>query len=247
VAIDLRDSAAVERLFAEIRPDAVVHTAVSNQPASAVPGIAVAAESVVRASGAFGARLVHVSTDVVFSGTTAPYLDDAPADPITPYGEAKAEAERRVAGMDPGAVIVRPSLVFGVDPLDRQTGWLVDDMRAGKPVRLFTDEIRCPIWVDNLAAALLELAASDVAGPLNLGGAQAVSRWDFGLRLLDLLDEPRRPNLQPSTLAEGGLVRPADLTMDVSRAKRLLGTPILTVDEAIGRMRRQRAGSGATE
>ena len=43
----------------------------------------------------------------------------------------------------------------------------------------FTDELRSPIHVGDLAAALLELAAGDASGVLNVGGADGVSRYEF--------------------------------------------------------------------
>ncbi len=59
----------------------------------------------------------------------------------------------------PGAAVVRTSLLLRADPPDRTTAWVVDSLRRGEPVRLFTDELRCPIAAADLAAQLWELAA----------------------------------------------------------------------------------------
>jgi len=75
------------------------------------------------AAAAAGTRLVHVSSDAVFSGT-APSHDGAhPPDPLTPYGAAKAAAETAVKGITLGAVIARTSLIIGDG--DSQHGRLV--------------------------------------------------------------------------------------------------------------------------
>jgi len=75
------------------------------------------------AAAAAGTRLVHVSSDAVFSGT-APSHDGAhPPDPLTPYGAAKAAAETAVKGITLGAVIARTSLIIG--DRDSQHGRLV--------------------------------------------------------------------------------------------------------------------------
>jgi len=132
----------------------------------------------------------------------------------------------------PAAAIGRPSLIWSLAPLDRQTGWLVDGLRRGTPVTMFTDEIRCPVYLPDLAAALLELAAQPaLSGPFNLGGRQALSRWDFGLRLLAAFGLAPGPNLQAGTVAASGLVRARNLTLDSRRAAQGLSTALRGVDE----------------
>jgi dTDP-4-dehydrorhamnose reductase len=232
--IDLRDSNAVRQLLASVRPDAVIHTACSNRDDENINAIVPAARNLAASCHQVGARLVHVSTDLVFDGEHAPYSDDAPLAPIMPYGRAKAEAEAAVASLYPAAVIARPSLIWALDPLDRQTAWLIEGVRRGTPVTLFTDEIRCPVHLPDLSAALLELAALPrLAGPLNLGGRQPLSRWDFGLRLLSALQLDRGANIQPGTVAASSLVRPRNVTLESRRAEQVLATRLRGVDDVL--------------
>ena len=233
--LDLCDSRAVHAAIARQQPEAIIHAACSNRSEAA---IVPAARNLAQAAAEHAARLVHVSTDMVLDGNRAPYTDDATPNPLHPYGEAKAAAERIIAAHCPAAAIVRTSLIFGIEPLDHQTRWLAADAAARRPIRLFTDELRCPTWVDTLARALLELAAGDYAGPINIAAPQALNRWEFGLKMLALLGMEPSANVRPALQAESGLTRPADLTLKVSRAQSLLRTPLLTVDEAIARIRR---------
>ena len=224
-------------VFAEEKPNAVIHTACSNRTPANIAAIALAARAVAEAAQAHGARLVHVSTDLVFDGEHAPYADEAPVGPVMPYGAAKAEAEAIVAEASPSAVVVRPSLIWSLDPLDHQTGWLVEGARRGTHVTLFTDEVRCPVHLDDLAAALLELSVRpDLRGALNLAGPQALNRWEFGLRLLEALGVPRGPNVVPLTVAESGLVRARNLTLVSRRAAAALQTRLRGVDEVLDEM-----------
>jgi len=232
--VDLRHAAAVHALLADLQPDAVIHTACSNRDNASVTAIVPAAHNLATACQASGARLVHVSTDLIFDGEHPPYTDDSPAQPLSPYGLAKAEAEAVVRRLCPSAAIGRPSLIWALHPLDRQTGWLVDGLRSGAPVTLFTDEVRCPVYLADLAAALLELAAlPQVSGPLNLAGRQSLSRWSFGLRLLDALHLERPPNVRAGTIAESGLVRARNLTLECRRAQAILTTPLRGVDQVL--------------
>jgi dTDP-4-dehydrorhamnose reductase len=233
-ALDLREEAAVLAAFERVRPDAVLHTACSNRDADHIAAILPAARNVVAAARSVGARLVHVSTDLVFDGEHAPYHDDSLPAPINDYGRAKAGAEAIVAEVFPEAAIVRPSLIWGLDPVDRQTRWLVDGARSGPPVTLFTDEVRCPVFVDDLAAALLELAGRpEIVGVLNTGGPQALNRWDFGQRLLAALGIAGRGNVRPGTVGDSGLARARNLTLAPGRAARELRSRLRGVDEVL--------------
>jgi dTDP-4-dehydrorhamnose reductase len=233
--LDVRDRTAVTALVERLRPAVIVHTAALNpgQGSDFEAINATGTQHVARAAAAGGARLIHVSTDVLFDGQKGHYVEDDSPAPITPYGRSKALAEEAVQASGVEAVIVRPSLIYGWRPrVGRQTRWIVDDLKAGKPVRLFTDELRCPIWVESLAAALVELAGLDYTGVLHVAGAQILSRFEFGLRLLRFHGLDPSPVI-PVSSRESGLCRPLDCTLDCSRAQALLRTPLPGVDEVL--------------
>jgi dTDP-4-dehydrorhamnose reductase len=232
--LDLRQPRRVAALLADLQPEAIIHAACSNRDAEAIAAIVPAARHLAQAAADHGLRLVHVSTDLVFGGQAAPYDDFARPAPLGDYGRAKAEAEAVVAELCPSAAIARPSLIWALEPLDRTNRWLVDAARCGERVTLFTDEIRCPVHLHDLAGALLELAGRpDIVGPLNLVGPQPLNRWDFGLRLLAALGLPRGSNVLPGTVAESGLERAKDLTLHAQRARNLLTTRLRSVDDAL--------------
>ena len=118
---------------------------------------------------------MHVSSDAVFSGAASGYDETCPPDPVTPYGAAKAAAETAVKGVTPAAIIARTSLIIGdgESAHERLVHALASAAVAGA---LFTDEVRCPVHVTDLACALLELAAAPHAGVCHVAGADAVSR-----------------------------------------------------------------------
>ncbi len=231
IRLDLRDRAEVEKTVRALRPEVIIHQAIANRTQEHVAAIVPAARHITDAAIDIHARLIHISTDCVFDGNHPPYTEDSLIAPVNPYGAAKAFAEGLITSLMPEALIVRPSLIYGFDPIDKQTGWLVDGAGKGETVRLFIDEFRCPIWVDTVALALLELAETRHNGILNIGGP-SLNRWDYGLKLLACLGITPGPNVIRSTIAESGMKRPADLTMEVSKAKRWLRTKLLTVEEA---------------
>ncbi len=222
--LDIRGRRAVDALFDTVRPSTVVHTAYDNRDWTAT---ADGAGHVAASAARVGARLVHLSTDALHSGRPSAYLDDEPPTPVTTYGAAKAAAETAVKLVHPAAAIVRTSLIMG-DADTAQVRLCLDMITGGKPGALFSDEYRCPIDVTDLAAAVLELAASGYGGLINVAGPQAVSRAELG-RLVALRHGLDPASVPVSTLAEAGLVRPADVRLDISRAQSLLCTPIRPV------------------
>ncbi|MDA0737972.1 MAG: SDR family oxidoreductase [Nitrospirae bacterium] len=228
---DFREPKQVEQLLKTIRPNVIIHTACSNQSQDNLHSILPAAHNLVRAAVTINARFIHISTDLVFDGAHGPYTEEATPSPLSEYGKAKAESEDIVLTHDPKALVVRPSLIYGIDPIDHQTRWLLHGIDEQQPVTLFTDEFRSPIWVNTLCLALLELANHSVTGILHLAGDQDINRWEFGLAMLTMLKRSTPPNVVPSTIQESGLVRPHNLTLDTSKAQSLLKTPLLSVAE----------------
>jgi dTDP-4-dehydrorhamnose reductase len=217
--VDVRDPDAVRALVERARPDAVVHTAYRQDPPDAWSTNVDGSAAVARAARAAGARLVHVSTDVVFDGRKgAPYTEDDAPTPLHDYGRSKAEAERRVRAEHPGALLVRTSQIVGGPGADPSK----HELAARTPGNtFFTNELRSPIQVGDLADALLELAALDLAGTLNVAGADDVSRHE----LAELIAGRPLPG------APAPATRPLDCRLDSTRARALLRTRLRGVRE----------------
>jgi len=231
--MDVRDAGQVAALMAQVRPDVVIHTAYTTESEEAMQRVIIqGTRHVAQAAMGIGARLIHLSTDVLFDGRRGHYTEDDPPSPITPYGRAKAIAEAIVAAEASDAVIVRTSLITGFDPPDPRTRWVLDSLREGREIRLFTDEFRCPVWVTTLAQALLELAELDYRGVLNVAGDQVLTRYEIGVRLARFFGlDPA--GITPALAAESGLVRPLDCSLDLGLARRLLRTPLPGLDEVL--------------
>jgi dTDP-4-dehydrorhamnose reductase len=221
--VDVRDEAALATAFERHGPDVVIHTAYRQDGPGAWGVTADGTGNVARASAAAGTRLIHVSTDVVFSGRGgAPYREEDRVDPITAYGRAKATAEEHVA-IHPNALVVRTSLILGGpgrEPSKYEVG-------AHDPAGVFyDDELRSPACADDLATALLELAATDVTGILHVAGPDHVSRADLAECITG----------RPVRRAPSPPDRPHDCRLDTARARQLLATRLRGVRELYERV-----------
>jgi dTDP-4-dehydrorhamnose reductase len=208
--LDITDRVAVADLLARTRPAAVVNAAYRQADwVTTADG----AMHVASAAAAVGARLVHVSSDAVFSGRSGVYDESCVPCPGTVYGAAKAAAETAVRGLVPGAVIARTSLIVGDRPVGRGVVAQVHALARGEVDGvLFTDDVRCPIGVGELAGELLALAVSGERGVRHVAGCDALSRYELGLRIArrDGLDVSR---LRPGLRADSGLPGALDVRL----------------------------------
>lgn len=215
VELDVRDAASVERVLMRHGPGVVIHTAYVQHGDAMHETIVRGSHAVAAAAHRCGARLLHLSTDLVFDGEHgAPYAEDDEPRPVVAYGAAKLEAERAVGRAHPGATLVRTSLLYGRPDGPQERLARRDD------VEFYTDEIRCPTRVDELAAALLELAGHTHAGPLHLAAADAVSRYDLA-RALRAAGGGDPDTIRGAPGPASG--RAKNVALDSSRATALLG------------------------
>ena len=221
------------------KPHAIIHTAYRKDDRLSIVD---ASEHVARAALSVGARLVHVSTDALFKGQLARYTEVDPPHPITQYGIDKANAEVRVAAVDPQAVIVRTSLMIGVDDQSIHEETVRRAITGDAPMTFFTDEYRSPVLVTDLAATLTDLAAMpEPTAILNIGGPEPQRLGHVATAVFDArrvrsgapvqgrarLDEGRTPR-SGSTWPNGLAVVPAypPLTRSLAAGSSQLAIPV---------------------
>ena len=212
--VDVRDGAAVLALFGRVRPDVVIHTAYVQDGPDARAVTVDGADHVARACSEVGARLIHLSTDVVFDGRAGrAYVERDEPCPMTDYGRLKAEAETLVLKACRSALVVRTSLIVGGPERQRSKHEL---LAADPEATFYDDEIRSVIQVTDLARALLELAVLDVVGLLHVAGADAVSRAELAELVVG---RPVRRKAAPPG-------RPLNCSLDSAPARSLVRTPL---------------------
>lgn len=188
VAVDLLAPGMVAAVIQAGTPDLVVHLAAMSRlddcerdPAAAMRANAWLPEQFAER---FGARLLHVSTDLVFDGAHAPYGVHDAIGPRSMYGQSKALGEERVRAH--GGRVVRLPLLFGPDEHGRgATASLRAALAQRRPLSLYPNEYRTPLHAADAAAALVALAVEpDGPGLVHLAGPERVSRWELGRRFV---------------------------------------------------------------
>lgn len=184
---DITDPSASERIVesGDVVVNCAAYTAVDvaeKDEARAHAVNALGAGNVAWACARAGARLIHVSTDYVFSGafegSPRPYEIDDPPGPLSVYGRTKLAGEQAVHEALPTAHVVRTAWVYTGAGSD-----FVGTMRrlaAGDgPVSVVADQIGSPTYVADLVSALLQVAAGRITAPLlHAANDGAVSRFE---------------------------------------------------------------------
>lgn len=246
--VDLTDNRAIAECFATVKPAAVIHVAaLSNANDCQTHPQASEAVNVTAAVG-IAARCaddaipcVFTSTDLVFDGKHAPYTEDDPPHPVSIYGDHKRHAEIALRERYPEITICRLPLLFGpASPAyDGALMRMLQAMRKGNPLRLFIDEFRTPVSTETAAEGLLNALAQAPGETLHLGGPERLSRWELGMLTAECfgIDKPPlvpRPQADVHTLAP----RPADVSLDSSRAAHTIGYCPKSVREQLDRIRK---------
>lgn len=232
--LNVCDRQAVMAVVRQVQPTDVVHTAFRQHGEATWATTAEGAAFVAQAAQDLGARLIHVSSDAVFDGTSNPYSEAAQPSPRTLYGAAKAAAEMAVSVIAPQAAIVRTSLTISRQPLDLHTRFILD-LAAGRSAgHLFSDQYRCPVGVDDLAGAILELTAGSFAGIIHVAGADVLSRHDLGRAVAQAYHVEAARLIAAPIPAHLTSTVVADIRLDSTLARALLKTRLRGIYEWFG-------------
>lgn len=224
---DLTNYQELNRLFSEIKPNAVIHTAAQSSPnfcqehPEESQAINVTASCNIAALCAdYNIPCVFTSTDLVFDGLNPTYRETDPVSPINQYGEQKVMAEQGILQQYPKTAICRMPLMFGVVPPTASSFIqpFIKVLREGKELSLFTDEFRTPVSGETAARGLL-LALEKVQGIIHLGGKERISRYEFGRLMAEILDLPLF-NIKPCRQKDIPMsaARSPDVSLDSSKA-----------------------------
>lgn len=227
VQSDLRKFEELKRIFEEIKPDAVIHAAAQSQPNLCQTRPQESHEINVTAScniaglcADYSIPCVFTSSDLVFDGLNSPYRETDPVSPVSIYGEQKVLAEEGMLKRYPQTAICRMPLMFGdggpaaksfIHPM-------LESLRKGQELALFTDEFRTPVSGQTAAKGLL-LALEKVSGRIHLGGKERISRYEFFRLLVEVLglDEAKIITCRQQDVKMAA-PRPPDVSLDSSKA-----------------------------
>jgi len=247
--LDITDGDKLEQVICKAAPDWVVHTAAitdvdlcEREQELAWQVNVVGTENVVKVCRRSGSKMAHLSTDYVFDGKTGPYREEDPPNPLGYYGRTKLESERSV--LEAEAVVVRTMVLFGYEISVRPNfvTWAAGELKAGRRIRIVTDQWGNPTFADDLAETLLKLCREGATGLFHFSGADYVTRYDMVMKMAALFQSD--PNLViPITTSDLGQAarRPLKSGLRTDKIKEQFGIQPMGFEEALRQLMHQEA------
>jgi len=256
--LDITDRNATIRLVETIRPKAIINTAAlhnvdycETHREEAEKVNVEGTRNLANAAAKINCRLVHLSTDYVFDGSSGHYTEEDDPHPLHYYAQTKLESEK-VASEAPSYAIARPSVIFGWNPLEA-TGvpsssgktinfamFVLDKLKNNQTIKAVSDQYSSPTFADNLAEALLKLAKLHSNGTFHTAGRSCLSRYEFAIKIAERFGYSSSL-VQPVLTSDFKQLaqRPKNSCLRVDKAERTLGIRFLTAEEGISEMQKQ--------
>lgn len=190
--LDITDWAATRALADQIKPELIIHPAAwtdvdgcAREQEKAIRINGLGAQNMALAAAEFGAPILHVSTNEVFSGRSSrAYREYDSTEPINPYAYSKWVGEQAVMRVNPRHYVVRTAWLFAHGGKNFIQSML-NAAQAGKDLRVVTNEVGNPTYNNDLADAIVKLIETERYGIYHLVNEGACSRYDFARYVLD--------------------------------------------------------------
>ena len=190
--LDIRNSEKLLELFTTFKPNIVIHAAAVSNPLianSLDPKLVystnvTATKNIAELCDKFPAKLVYISTDLVYAGYRGPMLkEDAKLIPVSLYAETKLMGEVKIQETFNNFLILRCALLYGIGIGNKRNHFqqMYESLKAGNPVKLFSDQYRTPLSFLEAARIIIKLCDKNVKTEVvNVGGKERVSRVEMG-------------------------------------------------------------------
>jgi len=196
--IDIRDREKLKELFNSLRPEVVIHTAARTNPilsSDTDPKVVydinvTSTKKIAELCDKYSAKLIYTSTDLVYAGYRGSMLDEnSKLIPVSLYAETKLMGEIKIQETFDNYLILRIALLFGFGLGKKKShfGKVFNNLKVNKPVKLFYDQYRTPISLQQAARIIGELCGKNIRNKIiNVGGRERVNRVEMGERLCNI-------------------------------------------------------------
>jgi dTDP-4-dehydrorhamnose reductase len=245
--VDIATELSVHDCFRAEKPDVVVHAAAmtqvdeceQNQEICERINVQGTSHVIVNAE-MYARHLVYISTDFVFDGEKGNYKEDDDMGPVNWYGFTKMQAESLVETCDMPWTIVRTCLVYGnalTGTRSNIISWVRENLQANKPIKVVSDQVRTPTYVEDLVTGILQIIEKNAEGPFHISGKDVLTPYDMAIKAAAYfgLDAGLMTRVDASVFSQPGR-RPLKTGFDISHAQEVLGYEPISFDAAIAKM-----------
>lgn len=176
----------------------------------------------------FGTKLVHISTDYVFSGQSPkPYKETDQTDPVNKYGKSKLEGEQFCQQQNPSSIIIRTAWVYA-EFGNNFVKTMLRLMKDRESINVVNDQVGAPTYAADLAAGIMEIIAKGKwqAGIYHYSNLGKISWYDFAVAIQELSGLTCKVNPIPSSSYPTPAKRPSFSLLDTTKIRTSFGINI---------------------
>jgi dTDP-4-dehydrorhamnose reductase len=192
--LDITDREKIKKSVYDFCPDFIVNTAAytnvdksETERETAWKVNVKAVEYLAESARVIDAHIIHISSDYIFDGRNGPYAENAVPNPLGYYGRTKLASENALKISGSMHTILRTNVLYGTASNSRPdfVKWVVKSLEDKNEIRIVTDQINNPTFIDDLVQAISKIIEFSKTGVYNIGGREFLSRFDFTLMIAD--------------------------------------------------------------
>lgn len=249
IKLDILEKEALCKIIEKIDPDCIINC-VANTKIDFLeknPDIAYSINSegvkiIAQVSKQYKIRLIHISTDNVFDGIKGMYNEEDKTNPVNVYGKSKEKAEQFVRDISDNYVIIRTNF-YGIDPRGRDLlTTILNSLKTNKSIIGFEDIIYNPLEVSNLSQIIHEIVSTDFKGIIHLASDEVISKYDFAVKIAEIFGH-KMELIKKGKVKDANLiaVRPKNVSLSNNKARNLLKTAIIPLEESLKKIKNRSA------
>jgi UDP-4-amino-4,6-dideoxy-N-acetyl-beta-L-altrosamine transaminase/dTDP-4-dehydrorhamnose reductase len=238
------------------QPDIVIHTAGLTDVEECESNLDLAqevnvdlAKNIAIACSDQDVKLVHISTDHLFSGNHELATEETKVNPANNYAKTKLQGEQQALENCKDALIIRTNF-FGWGAKYRQSfsDFILNKLRNNEQIDLFSDVFFTPILVSELSKKVHQLINANFSGVFNVVGSERVSKYEFGIKLANYFNLDVGLINAVSIDDKSNLVkRPKDMSLSNTKLRQKLNCEVASLDEQLQTLKKQEAKEAASQ
>ena len=185
IPLDIRNQVALKEIINTTDPDILINLAsMTNVDACELnPKLAgeINVAGLQHICDSFKGKIIHLSTDYVFDGTSGPYKEDDPLNPISIYGKTKLASEHILLEKNIKNLVIRGNVLYDYSPHTSASflNWVVSSLKNNQEIKVVEDQYNNPTWTRSMSDIIELSIENDLEGIVHWGDSVHISRYEF--------------------------------------------------------------------